>query len=283
MKLKFTLIAISLSLISCDKAEYQTHEKGFEYLFFEQNLSAPKPRVGDIMILKMDYFLNGDSLLFSSSELNYPFRMKLKRNEPNGETIDDALSLLHTGDSASFKVNANLFYTLTQKQDVPIEIKQTDLIVFYVKLVKVIDYETFQKENTSTEIETPEQEEALLKHYLESANIKIEPSNSGLYFIEDIAGKGPKAQIGHQVTIHYSGYFVDGKPFSSTYNAGRPFKFTLGKDDLIIGFQEGISQMQAKGRYTLIIPSFLAYGKEGNAMIPPNKTLIFEIDVLKIE
>jgi FKBP-type peptidyl-prolyl cis-trans isomerase len=57
----------------------------------------------------------------------------------------------------------------------------------------------------------------------------------------------------------------------------------LGKDDLIAGFQEGISQMRAKGHYKLVIPSSLAYGETGNEIVPPNETLIFEIDVLSVE
>jgi len=277
------LIFLILILFSCDRKQnkYIQHEKGFEYLFFQENKNASKPKIGDIMVLDMDYYFNDDSLLFSSKELNSPFRMKLKKTIPSGETIDDALSLLHIGDSASFKVNANLFYALTKKQSVPLNIKQSDIITFYVKLKEVVTFDQFkakEKEN-----DTPEMEEKLLKHYLEISNITSQPLNSGLYFIENASGDGPKASIGHQITIHYSGYFVNGKLFSSSYESGHPSTFTLGKDDLISGFQEGLSLMQKGGRYTLIIPSHLAYGKEGNSHIPPNKTLIFEIEVLNIK
>ena len=279
----FFILSFFLLLSCADKPSYTKHAKGFEYLFFDEHKTAPKPRVGDVMILNMDYYFNDDSLLFSSKELGNPFRMKLKRTEAIGETIDDALSLLHVGDSVSFKVNASIFYASTKKQDIPLNIKQTDQITFYIRLKEVVNYEQFQQERKKIENDSPETEKKLLEHYIQIANIKVKPQKSGLYFIEELQGTGAKAQIGNRVTIQYSGYFVNGESFSSTYESGAPFTFTLGKDDLIQGFQEGISMMQKGGRYTLIIPSNLGYGQEGNQKIPANKTLIFEIDVLNIE
>lgn len=277
------IITLLIGLASCqDTQEYTQHEKGFEYLFYHQNQNAEKPRLGDVMVLSMEYFFNGDSLLFSSKELSNPFRMKLKRTVPTGQTIDDALSLLHIGDSVSFKVNANLFYTQTKKQDVPLNVKQNDYITFYVKLLSVVNQEQFEQIRVKKEPDTIEREQELLERYLQMSNITVEPTNSGLYFVENIEGKGELAKIGNRVSVHYSGYFIDGKGFSSTYESGKPFTFILGKDDLIAGFQEGIGMMQKKGHYTLVIPSHLGYSKEGNESIPPNKTLIFEIDVLDI-
>ncbi len=284
--MKYLVFSLSIFLfLSCTKQQkYTTHKQGFEYLFFTQNKNAKKPKIGDVLILDMDYYFNDDSLLFSSKELSTPFRMKLKRTIPKGATIDDALSLMNTNDSASFKVNANLFYSLTKKQDVPINVKQSDVITFYVKLKSIITFDEFQeKHKKEKQNDTPETEKKLLKHYLETTNITTKPLKSGLFFIENSAGNGNKIQTGNQITLHYSGYFVDGKLFSSSYELGKASIFTLGKDDLIPGFQEGLSLMQKGGRYTLVVPSDLAYGKEGNERIPPNKTLIFEIDVIDIK
>ena len=285
MRFTLLILSVTLFLFSCQQKEtYIKHENGFEYLFYSQDKSANKPHVGDILVLSMEYYFNGDSLLFSSKELSNPFRMKLKRTKPIGETIDDALSLMHIGDSASFKLNASIFYTQTKKQDVPLNVKQDDQITFYVKLLRVISHEQFDKELEKKKIpDTVEQEQTLLESYLKTSGITVEPINSGLYFVEDIEGKGEKAKIGSQVTLHYSGYYINGKSFSSTYEMGKPFTFILGKDELINGFQEGILMMQKKGRYTLVIPSHLAYGSEGNSTIPPNKTLIFEIDIIDIK
>jgi len=284
MKYIFSIVAFTL-LLACQNTstKFTKHEMGFEYLFHTQDKTADKPKIGDILVLNMSYYYNGDSLLFSTQELNTIYRMKLKKSQVNGETIDDALAMMHIGDSASFKVNANLYYALTKKQNVPLKVKQSDFITFHVKIKSVIDRKKYQDEVDKREKISPEKEEELLKRYLKMSNITVEPTNSGLYFVEDIKGDGAKAKHGKEVTLHYSGYFINGKSFSSTYESGRPFTFILGKTDLIAGFEEGISLMQKKGRYTLVIPSHLAYGKEGNDRIPPNKTLIFEIDLIDIK
>jgi FKBP-type peptidyl-prolyl cis-trans isomerase len=270
-------------LASCQQDKFIKHEKGFEYLFFEQNQNNKKPKLGDVMVLNMSYSLNNDSLLFSSEMLNNPFRMKLKKNKPNGATIDDALSLMHMGDSACFILNANLFYTLTKKQKVPMNITHQDKIYFYVKLKEVVNYEDFVKQRSTPKANTPEEEMLLLDRYLKMGNIQAKPLASGLYFIEDIAGQGPLPKYGQTISLHYNGYFVNGQGFSNTYESGKPFDIVFGKTDLIKGFEEGLSMMKNKGHYTLIIPSHLAYGSEGNQSIPANKTLIFEIDILNIE
>lgn len=284
MKYILSLLTVFL-LFSCQEtaSHFTKHEMGFEYQFHKHDETASKPKMGDILVLDMDYYYNGDSLLFSTKELGRIYRMKLKKNKPTGETIDDALAMMHVGDSASFKVNANLYYTLTKQQDVPVKVKQDDNIVFHIKLKSIIDRQKYQEEKTKKEKTSPEEEEVLLKRYLKMANISVKPTNSGLYFVEDIKGEGPKAKSGQEVTLHYSGYFINGKSFSSTYESGQPFTFVLGQTDLIAGFEEGISLMQKKGRYTLVIPSHIAYGKEGNDRIPQNKTLIFEINLLDIK
>lgn len=283
--MKYLIIIFSLlALNSCTQKEFSLHEKGFEYLFHHQDPDNIKPELGDIMILNMDYYYNGDSLLFSTKELSTPFRMKLKKNMPTGETIDDALALMNIGDSASFKLNATLFYTITKHQKVPVKVKQDDQITFHVKLVRTIVKEKFEKEiRRKKQPDTIEKELDLLENYIKNSNITQEPTASGLYFIENQKGTGNKAKMGSQVTVHYSGYFINGENFSNTYESNQPFTFTLGKDELIAGFQEGILKMSGKGHYTLIIPSYIGYGSKGNQTIPANKTLIFEIDVLSIK
>ncbi len=282
--LQYLILSISSILLwSCtQQKDFQKHEEGFEYLFFNHSEDSLKPEVGDVMLLSMEYYLNNDSLLFSSKELTTPFRMKLKRSRPSGATIDDALALLYVGDSACFKVNASLYYTLTRHQNVPINIKQYDQIYFYVKLKGVTSFEQFVKEKQKQQKDTPEREMKMLERYIKMSSIEVEPTSSGIYVVEDIAGKGKKAKRGQHISLHYQGYFVDGQVFASSYESGRPFDVVFGKTDLIPGFEEGLSHLKKGGHYRLVIPSHMAYGTQGRGTIPPNKTLIFEIDVLDI-
>jgi FKBP-type peptidyl-prolyl cis-trans isomerase len=98
-----------------------------------------------------------------------------------------------------------------------------------------------------------------------------------------LKGTGIKATAGRKVTIHYTGKFIDGQIFDSSYERNKPFTFTLGALEVIPGLEEGVSLMQVGGKARLIIPSFLAYGEKQIGPIPPFSTLIFEIELLSVE
>jgi FKBP-type peptidyl-prolyl cis-trans isomerase len=106
---------------------------------------------------------------------------------------------------------------------------------------------------------------------------------SGLV-IEDITvGTGPEAQPGDTVSVHYTGTFVTGQTFDSSLERGTPFTFTLGRGDVIQGWDEGVQGMKVGGKRKLIVPPELAYGAAGYPpVIPENATLIFEVELLEI-
>ncbi len=103
--------------------------------------------------------------------------------------------------------------------------------------------------------------------------------------IKDIKkGDGAKAVIGHKVSVHYTGWLLDGKKFDSSLDRGKPFSFTPGQGRVIQGWEQGVLGMKVGGKRELIIPPELGYGKRGaGATIPPNATLKFEISLLKVE
>ena len=103
--------------------------------------------------------------------------------------------------------------------------------------------------------------------------------------IEDIVvGEGAEAESGKNVTVHYTGNLESGKQFDSSRNRG-PFSFRLGAGQVIKGWDTGVKGMKVGGKRKLTIPSDLAYGSRdvGNGLIPPNSTLIFEVELLKVE
>ena len=109
-------------------------------------------------------------------------------------------------------------------------------------------------------------------------------TESGLEFIEVEAGTGTQAEAGKTVSVHYTGKFQDGKVFDSSVSRGEPITFPLGVDRVIKGWDEGIALMKVGGKAQLIIPPHLAYGERGaGGVIPPNATLVFEIELLSIE
>jgi len=117
----------------------------------------------------------------------------------------------------------------------------------------------------------------------------IEPVVEGamenkLIIVDEKVGTGDLASTGKKITVNYSGTLTDGTKFDSSYDRGTPFTFNLGAGEVIKGWDQGFAGMKIGGKRKLTIPGDLAYGQNGIAgAIPPNATLIFEVELLKVE
>jgi peptidylprolyl isomerase len=109
-------------------------------------------------------------------------------------------------------------------------------------------------------------------------------TESGLKYIDIVVGNGDMPQKGQIVAVHYTGFLEDGKKFDSSYDRNSPLEFRIGEGQMIPGFDEGIQTMKKGGKRKLILPPYLAYGSRGMAnVIPPNATLIFEVELVDIK
>lgn len=102
--------------------------------------------------------------------------------------------------------------------------------------------------------------------------------------IEDLAiGEGPEAKEGDRLDVHYTGMFEDGKKFDSSHDRNATFQVVLGKTGLIQGFTMGLMGMKEGGKRRVVIPPAFGYGERGaGGVIPPNATLVFEIELVKL-
>lgn len=103
--------------------------------------------------------------------------------------------------------------------------------------------------------------------------------------VEELAvGTGITAANGHQVSVHYTGWLTDGTKFDSSLDRGKPFQFTLGRGQVIQGWDQGVAGMKIGGKRKLTVPGHLAYGQRGYpGLIPPNATLVFEVELLGLK
>lgn len=123
----------------------------------------------------------------------------------------------------------------------------------------------------------------IAENIMSEENENIVTTESGLKYVDLVEGDGASPIQGKSVTVHYTGTLEDGTKFDSSRDRNRPFQFNIGIGQVIKGWDEGVATMKVGGRRKLIIPSELGYGSRGaGGVIPPNATLIFDVELLGI-
>ena len=108
-------------------------------------------------------------------------------------------------------------------------------------------------------------------------------TTSGLKIEKLAEGTGPMPKAGDRVTVHYTGWLTDGSKFDSSVDRGQPFVFTIGRGQVIGGWDQGVATMKVGDKVRLTIPPELGYGARGaGGVIPPNATLIFDVELLGV-
>jgi FKBP-type peptidyl-prolyl cis-trans isomerase len=151
---------------------------------------------------------------------------------------------------------------------------------------KAVVEEKRKTENAKMEAEMSQKsfdEKVKRDEYLKANNINQAANPSGLIAIVSQEGAGAKPTTGQKVTVHYTGYLLDGTKFDSSVDRGQPFSFTIGKGQVIQGWDEGIALLSPGAKAKLIIPSSIGYGGRNMGAIPPYSTLIFDVELLKVE
>lgn len=200
----------------------------------------------------------------SSKDRNQPFSFKVGV----GQVIagwDEGFQLLKVGDKATFTIPPQIAYGASGAGGGVIPPNAT--LVFDVEVIDAV--------------EAPKPRPAVP---YEVAGLDTVKMQSGLRFIKVESGNGVKAQQGKYVSVHYTGYLMDGKKFDSSVERGEPIEFQLGRGMVIKGWEEGIELMHVGDKMRFIIPSELAYGENGApGAIPPNATLIFDCELVDVQ
>ena len=106
---------------------------------------------------------------------------------------------------------------------------------------------------------------------------------SGLKYTDLVVGTGAPPQRGQTVSVHYTGTLENGEEFDSSRRKGTPMEYKFGVTPMIPGWDEGVSTMRVGGRRKLVVPAKLGYGQQGRPGIPPNATLLFDLELLAVK
>ena len=197
-----------------------------------------------------------------------------------GIGFETGLAKMKTGDEAIIIVPFNLAFGAQGMQRY---IDPYATIVFQIKMLSVSTADQIKAKKEKEAKNAMAKSASEVKNYLKANKITTKPNASGLYYVETVEGSGKQAVAGKKVKVHYTGTLLNGTKFDSSLDRGQPFEFTLGQGQVIRGWDEGVALMKEGGKATLIIPSDLGYGPRGaGASIPPNATLVFEVELLEV-
>lgn len=137
--------------------------------------------------------------------------------------------------------------------------------------------------NTNTDVSNANIDASDASEFIDP-DIEIVETESGLQYQDLVLGNGAVAETGSTVSIHYTGWLIDGTEFDSSIDGGVPISFALGTGYVIPGWDEGLLGMKVGGKRLLVIPSTLAYGETGagGGLISPNATIVFEVELVAI-
>jgi len=274
-KLQIAVFGLAaLIMTACnDYKGYKKTESGLRYRFHTQNEQAQKPEIGDVVTLSLEVRTDSDSLLQKSDVI----QTMLQTPKFQGD-IFEGLQMMHLGDSATFIIPAKEYFETYNYGQVPPFVQKNSMLRLTACIHAIQSYNEYRTQQIQ---DNKEKEQTLIAQYLQEHNITVEPTASGLYYIETKAGKGANPVKGNQCTVHYRGTLMDGTQFDASYDRNEPFAFQLGMGQVIAGWDEAIGMMKRGGKATLLLPSSIAYGERGaGEMIPPFTPLVFEVELL---
>jgi peptidylprolyl isomerase len=242
-----------------ETGEVMTTASGLQYVEVEAG-QGPAPQAGDVVAVHYQGQLEDGTVFDSSYDRGQPIRFALGQRQviPGW---DEGIALMKQGGKARLIIPPDLAYGAQGAGGV---IPPNATLTFDVELVSV----------QPGSPEAPAQVAAA--DYTQTA--------SGLRYAELQVGDGAVAQVGNTLSVHYTGWLEDGLKFDSSVDRGEPFALTLGQGRVIRGWEEGVPGMRVGGKRQLVIPPELGYGASGaGGVIPPNATLIFEIELLDVQ
>ncbi|NSW44240.1 MAG: FKBP-type peptidyl-prolyl cis-trans isomerase [Bacteroidales bacterium] len=280
-----SIIVTLLFFISCNESKitgYKLTDKGIYFKLLGIGEANKYVQEGNYVTFHIQYATADDSIFFDAIRT-----AKIEKPLYEG-AIEDCFYMLSEGDSAAFFIKADPFFEKTLESPLPLFIPPESYLKIILKIETVKTAEEFKKDKEEFLAwveDFGEYEKKVLKNYLEKRNINYMPNDTVIYKIPINKGNSKTVNYGDTITVHFEGYFLNGKLFDSTRKRNEPFSFVYGSEwQVIKGLEKAIGMMHEGEKSIFVIPSFMAFGKEGSStgIIPPYSSVVFEIELLKI-
>lgn len=268
----------------------QATPEGIYYIVEQEGVGA-KPAAGQYV--KVHYtgtLLNGNKF-DSSKDRNQPFMFMLGQ----GKVIqgwDKGIPLFAPGGKGKLLLPASLAYGNRAMGN---SIPANSPLIFDIEVLSAMttaeyqaeqaaENERRQKEAAAKEAAQVQIERKVIDEYAAKHGLTIKSTPSGLCYVIDQQGDGPKVEPGKTAIVHYTGTLTDGTKFDSSRDRNQPFPVTVGQNRVIKGWEEGLTLFNKGGKGTLLIPSTLGYGAYGaGGVIPANAVIIFDIEIVDVK
>jgi peptidylprolyl isomerase len=255
-------LALALTVaVACGPAEKEvvTTESGLQYTEIEEG-DGPVPEEGDIVSIHFRGTLEDgtefDETYTDGQPIAFPLGVGMVM-----PGWDEGVAMMRVGGKAKLVIPPELGLGEQGAGEI---IPPNATLTFEIELVEIV----------------PGSPEAPR----EVADDDFVTTETGLKYYDFEVGEGPEAETGQSVAVHYTGWLEDGTKFDSSLDRGQPFVFQLGAGQVIRGWDEGVAGMKVGGQRQLVIPPELGYGEQGaGGLIPPNATLVFEVELVEIQ
>src|ERR1035437_6287091 len=279
LKLAF-LTGIALIAFASCSSKYPGFKKtkdGMYYKFHVQNSDSSLAKKDEILSLFLKYSYKDSTIFSSKGEMMLP----LGPSEYKGD-IFAGLSMMHSGDSASFMINADSFFMKTARMPQrPPFIDSNSMLRFDVRLINHQTKEAMEKVMAKKRQEAMAKEPARIAKYLKDNNVTVQPTKDGLYVIESVKGKGPKPGPKDYLKVNYSVSTIEGKLFYSSFKNPEPHVMQMEGQFETPGLKEGLSLLSKGSRAHLVLPSILAFG-QGNNSVEPYTPLLYDVQLVDV-
>jgi len=250
----------TLDLADVVEEDLTTTGSGLRYIILEEG-TGESPEAGSVVSVHYTGTLADGTKFDSSLDRGEPIRFPLGQ----GRVIpgwDEGIALLRVGSKAKLVIPPELAYGERGAGGV---IPPNATLIFDVELVEILP----GAPEAPTEVDEAD----------------YTTTESGLMYYDFEEGAGETPETGSLVVVHYTGWLEDGTKFDSSLDRAEPLVFPVGQGRVIPGWDEGVASMKVGGKRQLVIPAELAYGEQGagGGLIPPNATLIFEVELLEVQ